>query len=113
VLGFAVTGLAGSEWTLTPQFGDLSFAEGGFSTSLGKFRAAWAVLDGGSGYNVTVSSPQGTTGTLLLPLLDNATEVSVSSDGESTEWAVGSVGKLMGYIQTVDGGDHTYIVQGA
>ncbi|KAI0133693.1 Six-hairpin glycosidase-like protein [Xylariales sp. AK1849] len=111
VLGLTVTGLAGAEWTLTPQFGNLAFAEGGFSTTLGKFQASWCVMDGGENYNVTVSTPYGTAGQVLLPLLNNATEASVTFDGDAATWVMGTVGKLTGYSQTVNGGNHTFIVQ--
>lgn len=113
VVGLTVTGIAGSEWTMTPQFGNLTFAEGGFTTGLGSFRAAWSLLDDSGAYNVTISTPEGTLGTVLLPLPGNATEATVSSDGDSSVWKSGAVGKLTGYIQSVDGGDHTYIVREA
>lgn len=112
VLGLEVTGLAGSEWTLMPQFGDLSFAEGGFSTSLGTFRAAWVVADDGCGYNLTVSTPSGTAGVVLLPLLDGAAEASVTFDGESSTWSASTLGKRTGYGHTVAGGNHTIVVGG-
>ncbi|KAI1848837.1 hypothetical protein JX266_005265 [Neoarthrinium moseri] len=110
VLGLTVTGLAGSEWTLMPQFGNLTFAEGGFSTSLGKFQAAWNTAQGNDGYNVTVSTPEGTSGTVLLPLLNNTTEARVMFDGEASTWTAGTVGKLRGYVKGVGGGNHTFIV---
>ncbi|KAF2999112.1 hypothetical protein E8E14_002929 [Neopestalotiopsis sp. 37M] len=110
VVGLEVTGVAGSAWTLMPQFGNLTFAEGGFSTSLGKFRASWALVDGG--YNVTVETPAGTSGVVLLPLLDSSsTEASVSFDGDVSTWSAGVVGKRSGYPQSVEGGNHSFIVQ--
>ncbi|KAK9792147.1 putative Alpha-L-rhamnosidase six-hairpin glycosidase domain-containing protein [Seiridium cardinale] len=112
VLGLEVTGLAGSEWAMMPQFGDLTFAEGGFSTILGKFQASWAVADDGNGYNVTVSTPAGTSGTVLLPLLaDDCDEASVTFDGETSTWTVGLVGKRLGFEKIVGGGNHTFIVR--
>jgi hypothetical protein len=114
VLGLTVTGLAGAEWTLMPQFGNLTHAEGGFSTSLGKFKAAWTTIgDNGEGYNVTISTPSGTTGVVLLPLLNNATEATVAFDGESSVWTAGPVGKLSGYSRSIDGGNYTFVVSTA
>ncbi|KAH8195983.1 hypothetical protein TruAng_009849 [Truncatella angustata] len=112
VLGIEVTGVAGSEWTLKPQFGNLTFAEGGFSTGLGKFQASWAVLDGG--YNVTISTPTGTAGVVLLPLLDGATRASVSLDGSyAATWDAESLGKHTGFLKHVEGGYHTFVVKTA
>ncbi|KAK3074187.1 hypothetical protein LTR53_003585 [Teratosphaeriaceae sp. CCFEE 6253] len=50
VLGLEVTGPLGSTWKFAPQFGDLTSVEGGFTTGLGKFQAAWNVTDGGRSY---------------------------------------------------------------
>jgi len=65
VVGIKLTGLAGSTWTVSPQFGDLTHAEGGFTTPLGKFFASWTLVSGG--YTLSYSAPAGTTGTLILP----------------------------------------------
>ncbi|XXG95963.1 hypothetical protein Hte_002239 [Hypoxylon texense] len=47
VLGLGITGLAGATWQMAPHFGDLQHAEGGFTTSIGKYSAAWTVDDDG------------------------------------------------------------------
>ncbi|KAI4604284.1 hypothetical protein KJ359_000417 [Pestalotiopsis sp. 9143b] len=112
VVGLEVTAPAGSAWALAPQLGDLTFAEGGFSTSLGKYRAAWALLADDGGYNVTVSTPVGTAGSVLLPLLgDNSTEASVEFDGVTSTWSAGVVGRRTGYSRGVEGGNHTFVVR--
>ncbi|TAQ89348.1 hypothetical protein B7494_g2346 [Chlorociboria aeruginascens] len=41
VIGLSITSPVGQTWKLAPQFGDLTSAEGGFVTSLGKFQAGW------------------------------------------------------------------------
>ncbi|GAB7347893.1 hypothetical protein MBLNU459_g5416t1 [Dothideomycetes sp. NU459] len=69
ILGLKVTGRAGSAWSLAPQFGGLTSVEGGFTTSLGKFQAAWNVTDGGRGYSLSWSTPVGTAGSVTLPAL--------------------------------------------
>lgn len=69
VLGLMITSPVGSTWSLTPQFGDLTSVQGGFTTSLGAFQASWNVTDGGYGYSVEWSSPAGTNGTVVLPAL--------------------------------------------
>ncbi|KAJ5833356.1 hypothetical protein N7474_001667 [Penicillium riverlandense] len=41
VVGLQPSAPGGAGWTLSPQTGDLEFAEGGFTTPLGKFSASW------------------------------------------------------------------------
>ena len=65
VVGLQLTGPAGSTWTLAPQFGDLTRAEGGFTTPLGKFSATWTLFEGG--YSLQWQFPGGTVGMLRLP----------------------------------------------
>ncbi|KAF1346620.1 Six-hairpin glycosidase-like protein [Delphinella strobiligena] len=81
VLGLTVTGRAGSEWTLKPQFGDLTSVEGGFTTGLGRFRAGWKVEAGGGGYSLVWSTPVGTAGRVTLPALPNGKRGKVLLDG--------------------------------
>ena len=112
VVGLEVAAPAGAAWALAPQLGGLAFAEGGFSTALGRYRAAWALLAGGGGYSVTVSTPPGTTGLVLLPLLgDDSTEASVEFDGATSTWSAAVVGRRTGYSQSVGGGNHTFVVR--
>ncbi|KIW67517.1 hypothetical protein PV04_06761 [Phialophora macrospora] len=47
ILGLDVRGPAGGEWTIAPQTGDLAFAEGGFTTVLGKLSVKWRVRGDG------------------------------------------------------------------
>jgi len=75
VVGLSLTAPAGSRWNLSPQFGDLSSAEGGFTTPLGKFSAGWE-LSGNEGtlwYNV----PSGTTGMIFV----SGSQTQVQGDG--------------------------------
>jgi hypothetical protein len=69
VLGLSIIGREGKAWHLAPQFGGLEFAEGGFTTWLGKFQASWEVTDGGKRYNLEYSTPSGTSGVVVLPAL--------------------------------------------
>lgn len=120
VLGLAVTARVGSEWRFAPQFGDLSHAEGGFVTSLGKFQASWAVDAGAAGSNVTgtagsrykatVSTPVGTTGVLVLPVVEQGVVPTVLLDGvkATTTWARQSdVVFDTVLVSGVAGGNHT------
>ncbi|KAH6713372.1 putative alpha-L-rhamnosidase B [Leptodontidium sp. MPI-SDFR-AT-0119] len=65
VLGLQLASPGGADWILAPQFGDLKFVEGGFTTSLGKFSAKWTLIPGG--YELSYYTPIGTTGRLILP----------------------------------------------
>jgi hypothetical protein len=80
VVGLSVTGPAGRSWTLKPQFGDLKNAEAGFTTGLGKFQAKWKVSERGE-YQVDFSTPEGTSGVLALPCLQNGILPHVSING--------------------------------
>jgi len=47
IVGLQISSPGGKNWTLSPQFGDLTHAEGGFTTPLGKFSASWSIIPGG------------------------------------------------------------------
>ncbi|KAH8778350.1 hypothetical protein F5882DRAFT_297916, partial [Hyaloscypha sp. PMI_1271] len=66
IVGLTVTGTGRSTWGLAPQFGDLTHAEAGFSTPLGKFSSAWTWVQGG--YTVSWGAPAGTVGTVWFSL---------------------------------------------
>lgn len=84
VLGLRVTGPAGKTWMVAPQFGDLVSVEGGFTTNLGKFKASWAT-SGDEGYQLEFSTPQGTSGTVKLPVLQSGKVPSVKVNGTAYE----------------------------
>ena len=65
ILGLDIVEPAGKVWSLAPQTGNLTFAEGGFTTILGKFQAKWTV-GGDRTFNMSWSSPETTMGTLTL-----------------------------------------------
>lgn len=112
VLGLTVTARVGSAWSFAPQFGGLSFAEGGFMTALGKFQARWDVAEEG-GYNASVSTPLGTAGRLVLPVVQQGSKPSVKVDGEEVEstWYrnTGAVFDTF-LVEGVEGGDHFIVV---
>jgi len=116
VLGLTVTARVGSAWSFAPQFGGLSFAEGGFMTGLGKFQARWDVADesgAGVGYNASVSTPAGTAGTLVLPVVQQGIKPHVTVDGEEVQvdWfrKTGVVFDTV-VVEGVEGGDRTIVV---
>ncbi|KAK2597828.1 hypothetical protein N8I77_012589 [Diaporthe amygdali] len=114
VLGLSVTAPVGSAWLFAPQFGGLEFAEGGFMTSLGKFQARWDVAEEeGAGYNASVSTPIGTAGRLVLPVVEQGSKPTVAVDGEEVkvEWfrKTGVVFDTV-VVEGVEGGEHTIVV---
>lgn len=78
IVGLRLTGPGGHTWVVEPQFGDLTHAEAGFTTPLGKFSAKWTLIDGG--YVIVWSGPPGTAPTLRLPSLTGKEQVD-KSDG--------------------------------
>ncbi|KAF2973186.1 hypothetical protein GQX73_g414 [Xylaria multiplex] len=111
VVGLTVTGPAGQTWSFAPQFGDLEFAEGGFTTALGKFQASWAIGNAGKSYSFNIATPAGTEGSALLPRVSGSREAKITIDGETGIYEVRTVNKLEGYALTIHGGTHSVLVQ--
>jgi hypothetical protein len=83
IVGLQLTGPGGSTWTLAPQFGDLTSAEAGFTTPLGKFQASWTVNNGG--YDLSWNVPSGTSGTLVLPASSSGCTVQIDGQDVQTQ----------------------------
>ncbi|KAB8078539.1 Six-hairpin glycosidase-like protein [Aspergillus leporis] len=79
ILGLSVTSPRGLTWRIAPQFGDLKTVEGGFTTSLGKFRVAWEKKP--DGYTLQFAVPAGTKGNLTLPYVRSSEKPSITIDG--------------------------------
>lgn len=114
VLGLQITGRLGETWLFAPQFGDLSYARGGFVTDLGRFEARWT--RGSDGYEAAVSTPQYTIGALVLPVLENGVKPRVVVDGRRVcgEWFRKGVAADVADLISVEvrGGNHTIVVTG-
>ncbi|KAK1750399.1 Six-hairpin glycosidase-like protein [Echria macrotheca] len=106
VLGLRVTAPLGSEWLFAPQLGDLDDVQGGFVTGLGKFWARW--VRGVDGYSASLSTPAGTAGLLVLPVLAQGQMPSVVVDGkrESPRWYRRSDAGDLVSVEAL-GGNHT------
>ncbi|RDL31078.1 Bacterial alpha-L-rhamnosidase protein [Venustampulla echinocandica] len=81
VVGLTLTAPGGSSFQIAPQFGDLTHAEAGFMSPLGKFEANWSLIEGG--YTVDWSAPGGTSGVLILPAA-NGKQPTIEVDGKGT-----------------------------
>jgi hypothetical protein len=105
VVGLRVTERLGSRWELEPQFGDLTHAEGGFTTKLGKFSAKWEIEDGGERYVLSWEVPVGTEGLVTIPplpcgglgvVVDGGVEVGVVGEDDASSHVVGGgLGKIV------------------
>ncbi|GLA43316.1 hypothetical protein AnigIFM63309_001047 [Aspergillus niger] len=105
IVGISVTSPLGATWRIAPQFVDLQSAEGGFTTSLGKFQAGWSKTD--KGYTLDFTVPHGTQGNLTLPFV-SAAKPSIKIDG--TEISRGVQYANLTATVTVSGGG-TYKVE--
>lgn len=75
VVGLRPTSPGGATWSLAPQTGDLESAQGGFTTPLGKFSAAWEESHGG--FTLRYDVPAQTTGTVRLPWKNQSEKIFV------------------------------------
>ncbi|KAG8623700.1 hypothetical protein KVT40_008676 [Elsinoe batatas] len=97
VLGLRVVGRQGSEWSLKPQFGDLSSVRGGWTTGLGKFEAGWE-RDEEGGVEVWWKTPKGTKGTVAVGEVGGGMRAVVEGrqrgEGERKWEVVGGEGRV-------------------
>ena len=71
VLGITVTSPCGQTWRVAPNLSGLPAAEGGFTTCLGWFGVKWSVQ--GAKFVLELDVPEGTRGTVVLPVDGNIT----------------------------------------
>lgn len=109
IVGLSVTSPGGEKWKLAPQFGDLTSAEGGFSTLLGKFQASWSRKASGGPYTLSFSTPEGTSGNVTLPYPGNSKRLSITLDGKIVKHGI-TYGQDGGTISISEGGTHKVIV---
>ncbi|KXN92438.1 hypothetical protein AN958_07997 [Leucoagaricus sp. SymC.cos] len=65
ILGIGITSPQGQTWTITPVLSGLESAEGGLTTGLGWFGVKWNTTD--NVLTVEISTPEGTSGSVMLP----------------------------------------------
>lgn len=104
IVGLRPNGPGGRSWVLEPQFGDLQFAEGGFTTPQGKFSSGWMLKADRSGFNVWVNTPQGTIGQITLPHATGTSSYQVTLDGKDLK-------KGSNIALNVSGGKHQLTVR--
>jgi hypothetical protein len=107
VLGLQMVSPGGKKWMLQPQFGDLKWVEGGYTTPLGKFSASWKRMD--NGYAVGFDVPKGASGTLVLPF-ESMSLSSITIDGRPfTEFTHDTITDTITITNQI-GGKHKVIV---
>ncbi|PCH42963.1 glycoside hydrolase family 78 protein [Wolfiporia cocos MD-104 SS10] len=98
VLGLTVTSPQGRTWLVAPHTSGLSSVQGGFETPRGWFGVKWTTAS--TSFNLSVDSPEGTSGTVILPI--NGTTITVD----------GSIAQPSDGISLhLEGGNHTIFVQ--
>ena len=107
VVGLEPTGFGGSSWSLSPQFGDLTSAEAGFTTPTGQFSAGWSLADDKS-YSVWVNTPDGTSGTAVLPAVSGTSQPTIQVDGNDAGATFDANTALSTF--SVSGGQHKITV---
>ncbi|GAA4685584.1 hypothetical protein GCM10025780_35010 [Frondihabitans cladoniiphilus] len=68
LLGAAPTGVGFSTWTIAPHPGSVSWARGTLPTPHGDLALTWKRANSGGGFSLSVTSPQGTTGVVSIPV---------------------------------------------
>lgn len=109
IVGLRPTAPGGKQWLIEPQFGDLKFAQAGFTVPMGKFSASWITTK--LGYTVTVDVPKSTTGVARLPFpSDGKRPLSVTLNLKKQDYEIDTDNKIITFH--VKGGKHTIIVIG-
>jgi len=78
ILGLQAVDAGYKTWTIAPQTGDLKFAQGQVPTMSGApLVSRWQVGTGNSSFELTMSAPRGTTGTVAVPELGAARDIAM------------------------------------
>ena len=113
ILGLEITDLAGKNWSLTPQIGNLTSVEGGFVTSLGQFRAQWEYDPEAISFAMNWTVPANTTGTVTLPPLEAGQTMEVDGQQMGNQRLISSTPVPQKEVVSfsIDGGSHSLRVQ--
>lgn len=113
-LGLRITGRAGSTWQLAPHVGDLTQVEGGFTTKLGKFSAAWVKERDGS-FKINYRVPANTRGEVRLLVEDGFDPSKIAVDGQASDGSIWEVSTAPGGQKVArmqgQGGTHSIVLR--
>ena len=107
--GIQLLSEAGATWAIAPQVGDLTDADAGFSPSLGDFSSKWSF--NGTVFQLAISTPAGTTGTVGVPLPGNHTSAILSGTDHNRDIVHADESRRY-WIEGLAGGDYEFIVVG-
>jgi hypothetical protein len=115
VLGVAPASAGYGTWTVMPHPGDLAWSEGSVPTPHGAIDVSWRQGTAGSSFRLSVNAPQGTNGSVWVPLAPSSR--SITRDGRVV-WrrgarAVGANAHRAGDYVVFEhqAGSHTYTWQ--
>jgi alpha-L-rhamnosidase len=94
-------------WTVQPHPGNLSWAEGNVPTPHGNIAVDWAGESGASLFNMQVTAPSGTTGTIAVPTY-GATNPIVAVNG-NTVWSGGTFTATTGITGASADANYVYL----
>ena len=95
---------------IAPQVGDLTHVDAGFFTKLGRFSSKWST--NGTVFCLEISTPQGTTGSVAVPLPGNCTAATLYGADREGE-LVRRDGSGRYWVYNLAGGNHQFVVVGS
>ncbi|KAI0359162.1 bacterial alpha-L-rhamnosidase domain protein [Trametes cingulata] len=107
--GIQILSDGGATWLIAPQLGDLTEVDTGFSTTKGKFSSKWSKK--GNEFRISISTPKGTTGTVVIPLPGSNGKARLT--GSRVDAAVvraDAAGKY--WVRGLSGGDYEFVATG-
>jgi alpha-L-rhamnosidase len=107
VLGVQPATAGYATWTVQPQPGDLSWAEGAVPTPHGSIGVDWAGESGVGRFSMQVTAPSGTTGTIAVPTY-GATNPIVEDAGQVV-WSNGTFTADSGITGAYAQGNYVYL----
>lgn len=102
IAGIHLLSDGGATWEITPDIGDLTFVDAGFSTNLGAFSSQVNASADGMITGMKFSAPTGTTGSVRVP---GVSGTLMSSNGSSVPFT-------NGMASNVAGGSYTLMMSG-
>ena len=107
VLGVQPATAGYATWTVQPEPGDLTWAEGNVPTPHGSIGVDWAGESGVGQFSMQVTAPSGTSGTIAVPTY-GATNPIVE-DGGQTVWSNGTFTAASGITGGYASGNYIYL----
>ncbi|KAI0359163.1 bacterial alpha-L-rhamnosidase domain protein [Trametes cingulata] len=107
--GIQILSDGGATWLIAPQLGDLTEVDTGFSTTKGKFSSKWSKK--GNEFRISISTPKGTSGTLVIPLPGSRGKARLTgSRVDAVVVHADAAGKY--WVRGLSGGDYEFVATG-